>query len=63
MAFNTFLKIFLPKDRIFYTLFEDSSERVLLMAKKLKDLVLETDKSNVGPLCPTSKTLNMLMMK
>jgi predicted phosphate transport protein (TIGR00153 family) len=43
MALNTFLKIFLPKDRIFYSLFEDSSERVLLMSKTLKQLVNEVD--------------------
>jgi hypothetical protein len=43
MALNTFLKIFLPKDRIFYSLFEDSSERVLLMATTLKQLVNEVD--------------------
>jgi predicted phosphate transport protein (TIGR00153 family) len=43
MAANSFLKIFLPKDRIFYTLFEDVSARVLEMAKLLKDLVDEPD--------------------
>lgn len=41
MAFNTFLKIFLPKDRVFYSLFEDSSQRVLLMSKVLKQMVNE----------------------
>ncbi len=45
MALNTFLKIFLPKDRIFYSLFEDSSERVLLMSGILKQLVNEKDTS------------------
>lgn len=48
MALNTFLKIFLPKDRIFYFLFEDSSERVLLMSGILKKLVNETDSSKRG---------------
>ncbi len=48
MALNTFLKIFLPKDRIFYSLFEDSSERVLLMSGILKQLVNETDSSKRG---------------
>lgn len=48
MALNTFLKIFLPKDRIFYSLFEDSSERVLLMSGILKKLVNETDSSKRG---------------
>lgn len=45
MAFNTLLKIFLPKDRIFYTLFQDSSERVLLMSTTLKQLINEPDKA------------------
>lgn len=43
MAFNTFLKIFLPKDRVFYSLFEDSSQRVLLMSKVLKQMVNENN--------------------
>jgi predicted phosphate transport protein (TIGR00153 family) len=48
MALNTFLKIFLPKDRIFYTLFEESSERVLEMSVTLKQLVNETDMHKCG---------------
>lgn len=45
MALNTLLKIFLPKDRIFYSLFQDSSERVLLMSTTLKQLINEPDKA------------------
>lgn len=45
MAFNTFLKIFLPKDRVFYSLFQDSSERVQLMSTTLKQLINEPDKA------------------
>lgn len=45
MALNTFLKIFLPKDRIFYSLFQDSSERVLMMSSTLKQLINEPDKA------------------
>ncbi|MEY3435602.1 MAG: hypothetical protein RL335_58 [Bacteroidota bacterium] len=45
MALNTILKIFLPKDRIFYSLFQDSSERVLLMSSTLKQLINEPDKA------------------
>lgn len=45
MALNTILKIFLPKDKIFYSLFEDSSERVLLMSGVLKQLVGEPDRA------------------
>jgi uncharacterized protein len=46
MALNTILKIFLPKDRIFYTLFEESSARVHEMSKTLKELIneFESDK-------------------
>lgn len=46
MAANSFLKIFLPKDRIFYSLFEQVSDRVLEMAKLLKDLVDEPEFAN-----------------
>jgi uncharacterized protein len=43
MAANSFLSIFLPKDRVFYGLFENVSDRVLEMAKMLKTLVNEPD--------------------
>jgi uncharacterized protein len=43
MAANSFLKIFLPKDRVFYSLFEQVSDRVLEMATLLKTLVDEPD--------------------
>jgi uncharacterized protein len=43
MAANSFLSIFLPKDRVFYTLFENVSDRVLEMSKMLKSLVNEPD--------------------
>jgi predicted phosphate transport protein (TIGR00153 family) len=43
MAANSFLSIFLPKDRVFYGLFENVSERVLEMARMLKTLVNEPD--------------------
>jgi predicted phosphate transport protein (TIGR00153 family) len=43
MAANSFLSIFLPKDRVFYGLFENVSDRVLEMAKMLKVLVNEPD--------------------
>jgi predicted phosphate transport protein (TIGR00153 family) len=46
MAANSFLKIFLPKDRVFYNLFEQVSDRVLEMAKLLKNLVDEPDFAN-----------------
>jgi uncharacterized protein len=40
-AFNSFMKIFLPKDRVFYTLFEDVAGKVVEMGKLLKQLVNE----------------------
>jgi predicted phosphate transport protein (TIGR00153 family) len=43
MASNSFLKLFLPKDRIFFTLFEQVSERVMEMGKVLRDVVDEPD--------------------
>ena len=43
MSFNTFLKIFLPKDKIFFQLFESVSETVVQMAIKLNELVHEND--------------------
>jgi predicted phosphate transport protein (TIGR00153 family) len=43
MALNGFLKFFLPKDRIFYQLFEEVADTVYEMALKLKEVVAETD--------------------
>src|SRR6476659_4358169 len=43
MAFNSILKIFLPKDKIFFQLFENVSETVILMAAKLKEVVHEKE--------------------
>jgi len=43
MALNTILKIFLPKDKVFYQLFENVSEVLVNMGKKMKDLVAEPD--------------------
>lgn len=43
MALNTILKIFLPKDRIFYQLFENVSEVLVKMGAKLKEIVHEPD--------------------
>ncbi len=43
MAFNTILKIFLPKDRIFYQLFENVVEVLVKMGAKLRDVVSEPD--------------------
>ena len=43
MAINTILSIFLPKDKVFYNLFEQTAENVTLMGKLLKDFVYEAD--------------------
>jgi uncharacterized protein Yka (UPF0111/DUF47 family) len=43
MAANSFFKIFLPKDRVFYSLFEDVAETVLKMANTLQEMVNEPD--------------------
>jgi uncharacterized protein len=41
--FNSILKVFLPKDRVFYGLFEEVSDKVNKMADLLKEVVHEPD--------------------
>lgn len=43
MGMNSILKIFLPKDKVFFNLFESVSETVVQMAEKLKETVYEPD--------------------
>jgi uncharacterized protein len=43
MGFNSILKIFLPKDRVFFQLFESVAEELVKMGEKLKQVVNETD--------------------
>ncbi|HTQ64293.1 MAG TPA: DUF47 family protein [Puia sp.] len=43
MALNSIMKIFMPKDRIFYSLFEEVADGVSKMGKLLKDMVAEPD--------------------
>ncbi|HZK64000.1 MAG TPA: DUF47 family protein [Puia sp.] len=43
MALNSIMKIFMPKDRIFYSLFEEVADGVLKMGKLLKSVVNEPD--------------------
>lgn len=50
MGINTILKIFLPKDKVFYQLFENVSEVLVKMGDKLKDLVNEPDFDKRGKL-------------
>lgn len=46
MALNSILKIFLPKDRIFYQLFESVAEELVKMGEKLKEIVNEPSFEN-----------------
>lgn len=43
MALNSILKIFLPKDKVFFQLFENVAESMAQMAEKLKEVVHEKD--------------------
>jgi predicted phosphate transport protein (TIGR00153 family) len=43
MAFNSFLKFFTPKDRIFYSLFEEVADTVAKMGKLMKEVTSEPD--------------------
>ena len=43
MDFNSIFKVFLPKDRVFYQLFEEVAEHVHEMGIKLKEMVNEAD--------------------
>lgn len=43
MSFNSLLKIFLPKDKVFYQLFEGVSAELVKMGECLKEVVAEPD--------------------
>jgi uncharacterized protein Yka (UPF0111/DUF47 family) len=43
MGLNSIMKIFMPKDKIFYTLFEQVAVTVAQMGKLMKDVVTEPD--------------------
>jgi uncharacterized protein Yka (UPF0111/DUF47 family) len=43
MGFNSFVKLFMPKDKVFYSLFEEVAGTVEKMGKLLKQVVRETD--------------------
>lgn len=43
MSFNSVLKIFLPKDKVFYQLFENVSDELVKMGEGLKAVVAEPD--------------------
>ena len=50
MGFNSILKIFLPKDRVFFQLFESVAEELVKMGEKLKEVVHEPDFDKRGEL-------------
>jgi uncharacterized protein len=50
MALNSILKIFLPKDRVFYSLFEQVADKVHEMGLKLVEVVKEPDFEKRGVL-------------
>jgi uncharacterized protein len=43
MALNSIMKIFMPKDKVFYSLFEEVADNVSKMGKTLKEVVSEPD--------------------
>src|SRR5271170_7454229 len=43
MAWNSFIQLFTPKDRVFYSLFEEVAAGVGRMGKIMKEVVAETD--------------------
>jgi predicted phosphate transport protein (TIGR00153 family) len=50
MGFNSILKVFLPKDRVFFQLFESVAEELVKMGEKLKEVVNEPDFDKRGQL-------------
>jgi len=43
MSLNSIMQIFMPKDRVFYSLFEEVAEGVSIMGRLMKEVVAETD--------------------
>lgn len=43
MAFNSIMKYFIPRDKIFYTLFEEVADTVAKMGKLMKEVTSEPD--------------------
>ncbi|HVV06592.1 MAG TPA: DUF47 family protein [Puia sp.] len=43
MSFNSIMKLFMPKDLVFYSLFEEVADNVYTMGKTLKAVVSEVD--------------------
>ena len=45
MPLNSIMKIFQPKDRVFYTMFEEVISTVSEMSVLLKNIITETDRN------------------
>jgi uncharacterized protein len=43
MAFQSFLRLFAPKDRVFYSLFEEVADSVAMMGRLMREMVLEPE--------------------
>lgn len=50
MVMNSVLKFFLPRDKVFFQLFESVAEELVKMGNKLKEIVNEPDFENRGKL-------------
>ncbi len=48
MNFNTIIQLFTPKDKVFYSLFEQVALNVAEMGRLMKDVVAEPDFSKRG---------------
>src|SRR6476660_6766273 len=57
MALNSIMKIFMPKDKVFYSLFEEVAENVAKMGVSLKQVVSEPDFDKRAALISTIEDL------
>jgi uncharacterized protein Yka (UPF0111/DUF47 family) len=55
-GFNAFVRLFLPKDRVFYSLFEEVADTVARMGELLKEVVKEPDFDKRGALITRLET-------
>ena len=53
MRLNNFGNLFMPKNKVFYELFEGVADKVLEMATKLKEMVSEPDRNIRASKIPT----------
>jgi predicted phosphate transport protein (TIGR00153 family) len=57
MSFDSILKIFLPKDKVFYSLFEEVASTLVLMGDTFKNALAETDLSKRDAMLKTLEEL------